>query len=66
MLFRSKIGNFNTEIGQIVNKMENFSIYSGLSNNTWVDPGVYAVCIPLIGFGSVLPMLEANQEDSDD
>ena len=37
-----------------------------ITNNTWVDPGVYAVCIPLIGFGSVLPMLETNQEDSDD
>tara|TARA_B100001113_G_C21089994_1_gene613873 strand:- start:218 stop:778 length:561 start_codon:yes stop_codon:yes gene_type:complete len=35
-------------------------------NNTWVDPGLYAVCIPLIGFGTVLPMLENSEENSDD
>ena len=34
-------------------------------NNTWVDPGVYAVTIPLIGFGSILPMLENDAENVD-
>ena len=43
------------------------SFYFGwsIANNTWVDPGIYAVCIPLIGFGSVLPLLESNQEESE-
>tara|TARA_B100000902_G_scaffold16583_2_gene19932 strand:- start:8819 stop:9379 length:561 start_codon:yes stop_codon:yes gene_type:complete len=36
-----------------------------ITNNTWVDPGVYAVAIPLIGFGSILPMLESNEENSE-
>ena len=35
-------------------------------NNTWVDPGVYAVTIPLIGFGSILPMLENDAENVDE
>ncbi|MAK25951.1 MAG: hypothetical protein CMA02_01605, partial [Euryarchaeota archaeon] len=37
-----------------------------IMNNTWVDPGVYAVTIPLIGFGSILPMLENDAENIDE
>ena len=37
-----------------------------ITNNTWVDPGVYAVTIPLISFGSILPMLESESENTDD
>ncbi|MDP6856901.1 MAG: hypothetical protein QGH13_05160 [Candidatus Thalassarchaeaceae archaeon] len=37
-----------------------------IANNTWVDPGIYAVSIPLIGFGTVLPMLEKESENSDE
>ena len=57
---------FNTTLGSWL-LITGVLFYFGWSivNNTWVDPGIYAVCIPLIGFGSVLPLLENDDEETE-
>ncbi|CAI8201343.1 MAG: Uncharacterised protein [Methanobacteriota archaeon] len=52
------IGNWMTLIGLVF-----YFGWSGM-NMTWVDPGVYAITIPLIGFGLMLPHLDSDAENA--